>query len=276
LLITLLFILFICVGCSPQDSSDQIDDPDNTVDAETVTEKDPEHQADEGKILIAAVNFPPFEIVENGEFSGPGIEIVTEAFHRMGYSEDSYEFVVYPWARILEMVRAGDIDLVVDISLNEERQEFISFSKEPFTNYDKHFITLADSDIIFTGDIKSLEEYTIGVVRDYRIGPNYQEDRASGLYDFEDASSFEENIHKLINGRVPVILDTTLAVLSHLSKEDNADLVKTIGPAYDSTTTYMGFSKVLNNIELLESYDKAIQEMTEDGTIQSIYDKYFK
>ncbi len=194
----------------------------------------------------------------------------------MGYTENDYEFVVFPWARTLEMIKSGDIDMIIDISMNDERKEYINYTSANYTTYDKNFIVRADNNIEYDGTIDSIRDFTIGVVREYRIGPNYQEARNSGLYSFEDASSFDENIEKLLSGRVPVILETTFSVLSHLSSEGKTSEIKVLEPAYDTTETFVGFSKVLNNTELQEGFDKALIEMKEDGTKQAILDKYFK
>ena len=51
--------------------------------------------------------------------------------------------------------------------------------------------------------------------------------------------------------------------------------LKILEPAYDSTTTYIGFSKKLEVKGIVEAYDKAILSMKNDGTFQSILDKYF-
>lgn len=274
--LVLLSMILLTSGCifNQEVPAENIDSQEEPVveDVEVIADEEPI----EDKILIASVHFPPFEVIENGSYTGPGYDIVTEAFSRMGYTEEDYEFVTYPWARILELVKSGDVDIVMDISPNEERQSYIKFSEEPFTNYEKHFITTAGNDIPYDGTIDSIKDYTIGVVREYRIGPNYQEARATGMYKFEDASSFEENIDKLLSGRVPIILDTTFSVLSHLANEGITHEIIVLEPPYDSTTTHLGFSKVLNNMDLLEGYDKAVREMREDGTLQNILDKYFK
>ena len=227
-------------------------------------------------LKVASVHFPPFEVIEDGVYSGPGYDIIHEAFNRMGYTKQDYELVEFPWARTLEMIKDGDVDIIIDISQNEERKAYINFSKEPFTQYDKNFITLEDSGINYDGSIESIKDYKIGVVREYRIGPNYQEARASGTYNFEDASSFDENIKKLITGRVPIILDTTFSVQQHIKNIGSSAKLKVLEPAYDSTTTYVGFSKKLEVEGIIEAYDQAILSMKNDGTFQSILDKYFK
>lgn len=275
LLLTTAFIASSCVSQPAQTSninSETSESSSDIITGETQTDdKTPKHV-----LRVASVHFPPFEVIQDGEFSGPGYDILHEAFNRMGYKPEEYELVVFPWARTLEMMKDGDVDIILDISRNEERMEYIDYSEESFTEYDKNFITLEGFDGAYDGTIDSLSDYTIGVVREYRIGPNYQDARASGNYTFEDASSFDENIEKLLLGRVPIILDTTYSVQLHIKELGNNTNLNILEPAYDSTTTYVGFSKKLNDTSIRNAYDKAVRSMKEDGTFQAILDKYFK
>ncbi len=285
LLLIILTLVLVIGGCTTTAPSDtDIDEPKDTVlsnspNNETNNESNNEEHTPtqrSDKILIATVDFPPFEVVKDGNFSGPGIDITDAVFERMGYTKDQYEFVTYPWARVLENIKTGDVDMIIDLSITEERLEYINYSTETFTNYEKHFMVLKDSDIDFDNSLESIQEYTIGVVRDYYNGPNYQEARKTGQYNFEDASSFDENVDKLISGRVPIIYDTTFAVLSHLSEKGESDQIKVLGEAYDTTITFVGFSKILNNNELLEGFDKAFGELKSEGVVKEIHKKYFE
>jgi len=273
-------IILLVAGCttqSPQsDTSSEVNTSQMDASEKDETQTNQDNATSTNRVLkIASVHFPPFEVIENGEFSGPGYDILHEAFKRMGYSTADYELVEFPWARTLEMIKDGDVDIILDISKNEERATYIDYSSESFTQYDKNFIALDGLNTNYDGTIESIKNFNIGVVREYRIGPNYQDARASGDYKFEDASSFDENIEKLLLGRVPIILDTKFSVQQHMKHIGSTIKLQVLEPAYDSTTTYIGFSKKLEDKSIIDAYDKAVRSMKDDGTFQAILDKYF-
>jgi polar amino acid transport system substrate-binding protein len=96
------------------------------------------------------------------------------------------------------------------------------------------------------------------------------------MYNFDGAFTFEENIEKLLNGRIDILLDNEYAVLSYLSSKNMESEVVALEPALDETVTYLGFSKKASLIDLREKYDVVISEMRADGTIDAILARYFE
>ncbi len=115
----IIFIIILTSGCSNEDSTkvSQETDTDTNLVLETTVDV----------IKVGFVEYPPYEYVENEEIKGIGIDMMREAFKRVGYSEDTYEFVQYPWARLMEMTKIGSIHIILDASPTDERKVFLDF-----------------------------------------------------------------------------------------------------------------------------------------------------
>ncbi len=61
------------------------------------------------ELKLVTLEFPPYEYSENGEIKGSAVEVVKEAFKRMG---QPIKINAYPWARAIKMVEGGEADAI--------------------------------------------------------------------------------------------------------------------------------------------------------------------
>ena len=276
--VTLLIIALLLVyGCTNEDDGKiDVDENGGGTTKEDVEESNGSKEELPEVVYAGAIHFPPMETIENGKFSGPGIEIVKEAFKRMGYEEEAFIIQDYPWKRILEMVKTGELDLVIDISYSDQRNEYLEYSEEQYAAYTKNLFALKETDVEFNGDLSELSDYKIGLVRGYKYGDAVVDAKDNKVIDYEEASTIHESLEKLINGRVPLIIEDHFAAELLFEELGHGDKVKMLEPAVDKTTTYIGFSRAKGITTLREMYDETIRVMKEDGTIDSIMNKYFE
>ena len=263
LLIMTLLTLLIIAGCVPNDDTTQ----DIVPDIEDVTDK-----ADDTDVIkIGAISFPPNYYFEDSEFKGSAAEIVIEAFSRMGVE---FEIKEYPWPRMMEMLKTGELDIIIDVQLSEERSEFLDFSSEKLISYNDAFFKLTDSDIAFNGDFNELSEYTIGTVQSFYYGNSFAKAVEDGIIKVEEASTFEQSILKLLNHRMDLIVNIVAVGEKAIDDLGYSDMIEPLEPYINSEDSYIAFSKVNNLKELRDLYDETIRKMHEDGTIEAIYNKY--
>ncbi len=78
------------------------------------------------------IDWPPFDFVEDGEPRGLSIDTIRLAAHKVGMS---LSFVNgYSWAELVEMFKAGDIDVLPAIYMTPERREYMAFTSGYATN----------------------------------------------------------------------------------------------------------------------------------------------
>ncbi len=110
LLFTSILIMFI--SCGKNDTpSDEISDNNITPNKDNT-------------IRVRVTNYPPQYYKENNQWKGIDIELAEALVKEAGFK---VEFVKLPWSRGLTEIRNGNIDLMLNLSITEERKEFLTF-----------------------------------------------------------------------------------------------------------------------------------------------------
>lgn len=85
------FILILCVlllssGCfNNQEILNTSEPPEEQVINNTTNDEPNSTENMKNSVIkIGTVHFPPFEVIDNGTFTGPGYDFTREAFKRMG------------------------------------------------------------------------------------------------------------------------------------------------------------------------------------------------
>jgi polar amino acid transport system substrate-binding protein len=217
---------------------------------------------EKGKLIMSTnAEFPPYEMTtDDGGFAGIDIEIAEAIAKKLGL-----ELVVddMDFNAALLAVQKGKSDIVMaGVTVDPDRQKVMDFSNSYATGV-QVIIVKEDSNV--TAD-------TLG---DFMIGT--QKGTTSDIYcsdDFgaEHVTTYDSSItavQALINGQVDcVVVDNAPA--QELVKANPG--LKILETEYITENYAIGFNK--GNTQLQEAVNKALAELTADGTIQKIIDKY--
>jgi polar amino acid transport system substrate-binding protein len=217
---------------------------------------------EKGKLIMSTnAEFPPYEMTtDDGGFAGIDIEIAEAIAEKLGL-----ELVIddMDFNAALLAVQQGKSDMVMaGVTVDPNRQKVMDFSNSYATGV-QVIIVKEDSNV--TAD-------TLG---DFMIGT--QKGTTSDIYcsdDFgaEHVTTYDSSItavQALINGQVDcVVVDNAPA--QELVKANPG--LKILETEYITENYAIGFAK--GNTELVEAVNKALAELTADGTIQKIIDKY--
>lgn len=268
ILVVCIFSLIISIGCAKKDEYINIEDSnliENASDQEDVS------QNEEKSVIIVSSNWPPYEFEQNMEIKGIGVDIAEEAFKRMGYKTTKK---ILPFSRAIEMLEKGEIDMITDVKNTVERQKIGIFSNEPIlTTYTSLFVK-GDSDIKFTGNIYDLRGYKIGIVRDYTYGSKFDSAVENDLLNIEKADNYQQNIDKILDNRLDILIENRLVVLNALKISENEGEIKELNPTLSETPVYAWFTKKKNLETMINEFDKKILEIKQDGTFEKIYESY--
>ena len=217
---------------------------------------------EKGKLIMSTnAEFPPYEMTtDDGGFAGIDIEIAQAIAEKLGL-----ELVIddMDFNAALLAVQQGKSDMVMaGVTVDPDRLKVMDFSNSYATGV-QVIIVKEDSNV------------TADILGDFMIGT--QKGTTSDIYcsdDFgaEHVTTYDSSItavQALINGQVDcVVVDNAPA--QELVKANPG--LKILETEYITENYAIGFNK--GNTELVEAVNKALAELTADGTIQKIIDKY--
>ena len=217
---------------------------------------------EEGKLIMSTnAAFPPYEMTtDDGGFEGIDVEIAQAIAEKLGLELqiDDMDFTA-----ALEAVQAGMSDMAMaGITVNEERLAVMDFSDTYATGV-QVVIVKEGSDVT----LDNLGEQLIGV-QNGTTGWQFCSD------DFGDdhVAAFDNGItavQALVNDQVDcVVIDQGPAEV-FVSENPGLTILET---EYAVEDYAIGVNK--GNTALLDAINGALAELQEDGTIQSIIDKY--
>ena len=227
-----------------------------------------------GELRLATLEFPPYEYTENGEIKGSAVEVVKEAFKRMG---QPIKIDVYPWVRAIKMIEAGEVDAIFTAYKTSEREAFADYSNEVLMPQIVSIFVRKDSKIVFDGDLSKLSSLKFGVVRSLSYG-----DKLDGAFksrmlpNVEDVAEGEQNFLKLINSRVDLVPSNKYVAVDILNKMKKTGELKELSPAVQTIPSYIAFSKKKNLSKTRDDFDEVLRKMKSDGTYDRIISDFFK
>ncbi len=227
-----------------------------------------------GSYNLVTLENPPFEYTDNGKVTGVCVDVVTEAFKRMGHTVN---IEMQPWGRGINLVKTGAKDGIFNALITPERKQFMVFGSTPVVNESATLFVPASSGLTYSGDLNSLKGKTIGVVKGFSYGEKFDGMVKSGaLTGIDPSRDLNSNVKKLIGKRFDYYLGDGLVTMFTLNKMGKASAAKRLSPDVASTPTFVGFSKAKGLEALAADFDKTLKGMYDDGSYQKIFDKYTK
>ncbi len=223
----------------------------------------------DAKTLTMATNaeFPPYEFYEGEKVVGIDAEIAGAIAEKLGME---LEIVDTAFDSIIPAIVAGKYDMgMAGMTVTDERLEEVNFSDSYATGV-QVVIVNKDSEIKTVDDLFGDKNYTIGV-QTGTTGDLYS------TWDIEDeglgkVSRFNKGadaVEALKIGKVDCVIIDNEPAKAFVAESENLVILDT---AYAEEQYAIAVSK--ENTELLDSINKALSELTEDGTLQKIVDKY--
>ena len=222
-----------------------------------------------GKLTMSTnAAFPPYEMTtDTGDFEGIDIEVAGAIAKKLGLElqVDDMDFDA-----ALLAAQNGQSDIVMaGVTVTAERQAVMDFS-DSYANGVQVIIVKEDSPIATVDDLANADK--IGTQRG-TTGYLYCSDTPdNGGYGEEHVTAFDTGataIQALLNGQVDAVVIDNMPAQEFVKA--NAGL-KILDTEFANEDYAIGMAK--GNTALLEAVNNALQELTADGTLQSIVDKY--
>ena len=222
----------------------------------------------EGKLTVSTnAQFPPYEMVaDNGEFEGIDIEVAQAIADKMGL-----ELVVddMDFDGALLAAQNGKSDMVMaGVTITDERKAAMDFTNT-YANGVQVVIVKEGSDI---ATIEDLDGKMIGTQRG-TTGYIYCSDTPeNGGYGEDHVTPFDDGataVQALINGQVDCVVIDNAPAQEYVKANPGLKILET---EFANEDYAIGVAK--GNTALLDAINQVLKELTEDGTIQKIIDKY--
>ncbi len=207
---------------------------------------------------------------DNGEIVGFDVEVAKEVAKKL---DKEVVFQNIDWDLKESELADGNIDLIWNgYSVTEERKEKVLFS-DPYMQNRQLIITRKDSTIEKKSDLK---DKVVSVQKSSSAYKAIMEDSFfQSLTDWKPVQFDTNNdcFMDLEAGRSDaIVVDETLA--RYYMKQQSNDIYKVLEDNLGTEDYAVGMRK--SDTELCDSINKALQELKEDGTFDTIKNKWFE
>lgn len=209
--------------------------------------------------------YPPFTYEDDGELTGYDIDVMTAVADEAGFD---IEFVEAPFDALFPALEAGRIDVIANqVTINPEREARYLFTR-PYTYSRGVIVTATETDDITT--IEDLEGRTAAQSET----SNWAEVARGAGADVESVEGFAQAAELLVQGRVDVIVNDSIAVLDYLATTGTTDIE--IKGEVDDEISEQALVFRADDQALRDQADQALQRLAADGRLSEISEGYFK
>jgi cystine transport system substrate-binding protein len=274
--LSLLLVIGGLVGCSSKGSDKNVSDQSETTptvtqeatdNTDTEKEKDLLTQIQErGTLLIGTEGtYAPYTYHdETGELVGYDVEVAKAIAEKLGVKA---EFVESNWDSLIAGLDAERYDVVFNqVTITDERLEKYDFSI-PYTISRAALLVGIDNN-----DIKTFEDLK-GKKSAQGLSSNYA--TLAEQYGAELISadgSFSKAVELVLTGRADATINDQVSFYDFLKQQPDA-AVKLVATLDDASKNAALIRK--GNDTLVEAINKAFEELSQDGTLAQISEKYF-
>lgn len=219
------------------------------------------------KIVIGMDDaFPPMEFRDaSNNLQGFDIDVTKELEKKLNVK---FEYMPTDWSGVVQSLKAKRFDIIFSaLSVTPEREEEILFSK-PYILEKQIVVTKKDNSAITAPE--DLKGKVVGV----QMGSTSEEaikDMASTIKEVKKYDKNTEALQDLSIGRIDAVVVDEL-VARYYIKEQN-EKYKVLDKELLKEPVAVGFRK--EDAALKEKFDKALDELKKDGTMEKISKKWF-
>ena len=218
-----------------------------------------DNQADNKLVMVTEATFPPYEFYQGSKIVGIDADIVREIARR-----NKMEAVIEDMSfdAVITSVQSGKADVAAaGITVTEDRKKRIDFTT-PYAGAQQVIIVPKDSPIKGPQDLKGNR---IGV----QHGTTGDAYITANIGDCQRFSNGALAVAALASGKLDVVILDNAPAKEHVSK--NNQLIILAEPLTKEEYA-MAISK--ERPELLQMFNRTLEEMKNDGTLQQILDTY--
>lgn len=204
---------------------------------------------------------PPFMYQQDEQPRGLYPRMLQAVFARVG---EPLDIRPMPWKRAL--LRGANAELgIAGIYQNSQRLQIFDYSVPLFE--EKLLLYVRQDKPFAFRQLADLHGKNIGVIRGWSYTDAFDQAVRDGLIRTEEGSADEANLRKLASGRLDAVLVIELAG-QHLIQQPGLDNLMALPEPLSINPTYLVFAKRAQQQDLLQRFNRALQDMQADGSLQ--------
>ena len=268
LLLAALMVLALA-ACASNASTDTTAPADSAAETEAPAEEAADSTAASGKLTMATeATFPPYEYYDGDAIVGIDVEVAQAIAAKLGME---LEVTDIAFDSIIPGIQTGKYDMgMAGMTVTDERKEQVNFSDSYATGV-QVVIVKDDSAIASVDDLFADGANTVVGTQAGTTGFIYatSDIEDAGLGTVKSFGKTTDAVEALKNGQVDcVILDNEPAKALVAANEG----LHILDTEYAVENYAIAIAK--ENTDLLDKINTALAELKDDGTLQSIVDKY--
>lgn len=226
---------------------------------------------DDGKLVVGTnAEYEPFEYLdENGELQGFDIELMNAIAGKAGLQ---IEWIDMAFDSLIGSMEAGNVELIAAaIGPTAEREKSCDFSDVYYSGFQSIVTTEGTEYKTFEeleGKIIAVLEGSMSDMIASGENEDYGAVAAGQVKRFKNAA---QAIQELENGAADAVITDAVIAEKFVSDREGA----LVGSQVEGTGEDSVFAIKKGDTKLTEAINKALREVREDGTYDTLYDKYF-
>ncbi len=202
---------------------------------------------------------------ESGELVGYDTEVGKAIAEKLGVEA---EFVEGEWDGLFAGLDGGRYDAVINgVEITPERAEKYDFST-PYA-YNRTALVVAEDN----EDILGFEDLE-GRTTSNSLGSTYADQAAALGAEVQNVDTLAETIDMVLSGRVDATLNAEVSFYDYLAEHPDAP-IKIVALTEEASEVAIPLRKEEASASLLTAINDAIAELSEDGTLTALSEKYF-
>ncbi|PPA70618.1 amino acid ABC transporter substrate-binding protein [Jeotgalibacillus proteolyticus] len=259
--LTTIAVVGLLGACGGSDEASDNGNTENTDSSQTLLEQIQES----GTITVGTEGtYAPFTFHDESDtLTGYDIEVMNEVAERMGVD---VEYRETQWDSMFEGLNSSRFDVIANqVGIREDRLETYDFSV-PYT-YSGAVVVVPEDNTAVTS-FEDLE----GMQSAQSLTSNYADIATEYGAELIQVEGLAQAIELIKAGRAEVTVNDKLAILDFQQQQPNAGIKIA---AEESNASESGFMFRQDNEELVEEFNKHLEEMKEDGTLAEISEEWF-
>ena len=225
--------------------------------------------------FCSAAGIPPLSYADSGMAKGFFIDLLREISMRAGYDT---EVKLYPVKRMESYLESGEVDGATALVQTEKREKYLIYSNTPVMVSRLTVFVRKGEEFPFKS-VNDLKGKKIGFLLGYRTD-SYELEKSirEGSVTVEEAVGYDQNLKKLIKGRVDCILTTEQLTWYHANELGIAGQITALDPPLSSHSVFIAVSKNTKNINDVDDFmrriNAAFNTVVSDGTYMQLQKRY--
>lgn len=207
---------------------------------------------------------------ENGEITGFDVDLAKAMGEKLG---KTIEFQSIDWNMKETELNSGNIDFIWNgYSISDERKKQVDFSV-PYLKNKQIIITLADSDINTKADLEG--KVVAAQTGSTAVDAIEAESEVMDTFKYGKPVTYESNNDVLMDleaGRIDAAVADEIIIRYYISKKGE-EKYKILDENFGEEEYGVGMRK--GDTPMVEAFNKAYEELKEDGTVGEISTKWF-